>query len=94
MPFKISVDGKPAQEFSLRFQRMPHFARVKGDGGRDLVAVDLAMYNGAANLDRFIALVRTAKSSIAISYFDKSMRFAPEPGFDSFAKVETACARR
>jgi hypothetical protein len=94
VPLKLSIDGKPAGDFSFRFQKMPHFSRVQGARGRSLETVDMIAWSDTKNLDRFLAAMRSAKSSIAVSYFDKSMRFATEPSNASFGNVDTQCGAR
>ncbi len=94
VPLKLSIDGKPAGEFSFRFQKMPHFARVQGARGRSLETVDMIAWNDTKNLDRLLAAMRNAKSSISVSYFDKSMRFATEPANANFGNVDTQCGVR
>ncbi len=94
VPLKLSIDGKPAGEFSFRFQKMPHFARVLGARGRSLETVNMIAWGDTKNLDRFLAAMRSAKTSIEISYFDKSMRFSTEPSNASFGNVDSQCAAR
>ena len=94
VPLKLAIDGKPAGDFSFRFQKMPHFARVQGARGRSLVTVDMMAWNDTKNLDRLLAAMRSAKSSIGVSYFDKSMRFSTEPSNGIFGNVDTQCAAR
>jgi hypothetical protein len=94
VPLKLAIDGKPAGEFSFRFQKMPHFARVHGARGRSLVTVDMIAWSDTKNLDRLLAAMRSAKTSIDVSYFDKSMRFSTEPSNAIFGNVDTQCAAR
>ncbi|MGD9922014.1 MAG: hypothetical protein AB7V13_11280 [Pseudorhodoplanes sp.] len=91
VPLKLSVDGRPAGEFSFRFQKMPHFARVHGARGRSLETIDVTTRADAKTLDRFMAAVRTANATIAVSFFDKVMQFASEPGSASLGKVDAQC---
>ena len=91
VPLKLSVDGKPAGEFSFRYQKMPHFARVHGARGRSLETVDVTTRADAKALDRFMAAVKTANATIAVSFFDKVMQFASEPGSASVGKVDAKC---
>ena len=94
VPLKLAIDGKPAGEFSFRFQKMPHYARVQGARGRSLVTVDMIAWSDTKNLDNLLAAMRSAKDSIAVSYFDKSMRFSTEPSNAVFGNVDTQCGAR
>ena len=94
MPLKLSIDGRPAEPFTFRFQKMPNFARVQGAQGRSLETVDISGLRDPVILDRFVAVMRSATSSIAVSYFDKSARFSTDPANASIANVDTQCGAR
>jgi hypothetical protein len=91
VPLKLSVDGRAAGEFSFRFQKMPHYVRVQGARGRSLVTVDLTAWSETKNLDRFLTAMRAAKASIAVSYFDKSMQFPAEGGYQALIGIAKQC---
>jgi hypothetical protein len=91
VPLRLLIDGKPVAEFSFRFQKMPHHPRVRGTQGRPLETVDVTTRADTKGLDRFLTAIRDARSSIAVSYFDKTMRFAADPGNAGFGKVDAQC---
>lgn len=94
VPLKLSIDNRPSGEFSFRFQKMPHFARVQGARGRSLETVDMTAWTDTKQLDRFVAAVRSATSSVAVSYFDKSIRFPAESAQASLGSVDAQCGGR